>query len=458
MRNKRDFPEDFVWGAATASFQIEGGAEAEGRGESVWDAFCRQPGKVRGLDDGREACDHYHRWREDIGLMRELGLKGYRFSVAWPRVIPGGVGAVNAAGLDFYERLVDGLLAAGIEPFPTLYHWDLPQVLEDRGGWPARETVEAFAAYAEAVVKRLGDRVGRWMTLNEIPIFVSHGYGNGLHAPGRKLERRALNQAYHHALLAHGRAVAAVRAHARPGAQVGLVNCPLVTLPVAETPEHVAAARAAFHRYNAYLLDPLHRGAHAPWWLAEQGADAPEIRDGDLAAIAAPCDFHGLNLYSGVFVEAAAEGEPGARPGGWRELPFTGRYPRLSMPWLKPTPQLVYWACRLMREDYGAREFYVTECGAAAEGERPDPDFQGRVVDLERREFLRTYLLEARRAVAEGYGLKGWFVWSLLDNFEWAEGYAKRFGLVHVDYRTQRRTPKESYRWYREVIRAGKVL
>lgn len=443
------FPADFLWGAATAAFQVEGSTSADGRGVSIWDRLCRQPGRIKGGDDGDEACDHYRLWRQDLRLMGSLGLGAYRFSISWPRVIPEGTGAVNVPGLDFYDRLVDGLLERGIVPFPTLYHWDLPQPLEDRGGWLSRATVDAFGAFAEAVVRRLGDRVGSWLTLNEIPIFISHGYQNGLHAPGRQVTRREANQAYHNALLAHGRGVEAVRRFAPSSARVGLVNNPLVPVPVSETPENAAAARLGMARLNAYLLEPLYRGAYAPWWLAEQGADAPDIRPGDLESISAPCDIHGLNLYSGVFVEAAAT------PEGYRLLPFPKGYPKMTMDWLKPMPQIVYWGCRLMGEEYGARDLYITECGCACDDHR---DAEGRIIDLDRLQWLRGHLLEAKRAVDEGLGLKGFFVWSLLDNFEWQEGYSKRFGMVHVDYRTQERTPKESALWYKSVIRGRKIL
>lgn len=446
------FPPDFLFGAATAAFQVEGSTEADGRGESIWDRLCRRPGHIKGADDGAEACDHYRRWPEDIRLMRGMGLEAYRFSIAWPRVIPAGTGAVNAKGLDFYDRLVDGLLAAGIKPFATLYHWDLPQPLEDAGGWPSRVVPDAFTAYAEAVVRRLGDRVDRWMTLNEIPVFTSHGYGNGLHAPGKILARKEQNLAVHHALLAHGRAVEAVRRFAKPGAQVGLVNNPLIGVPALETEAHAEAARKAVVRFNGYMLEPLCHGAYAPWWLEEQGADAPEVAEGDLAAIAAPCDFMGLNIYSGVFVE------PSASPAGFRELPFPKGYPKLEMNWLKPMPQVIYWGCRMMREVYGARDLYVTENGCACVDERVEVDGETRVMDSDRVQWLRDHFAAAKRAVDEGLPLKGFFVWSLLDNFEWQEGYSKRFGLLHVDYRTQRRTWKDSARWYKIVIQGRKIV
>lgn len=443
------FPDGFRWGAATAAFQVEGAARDEGRGESIWDRFCRIPGNVVGMDNGEHACDHFHRWPQDLELMASLGIKSYRFSVAWPRVIPGGRGQPNRAGLDFYDRLVDALLAKGIEPFVTLYHWDLPQPLQDTGGWTDRGTVEAFAAYAGEVVRRLGDRVGQWMTLNEIPIFIGQGYQQGTHAPGSRLDAKAVNQAYHHAFLAHGHAVRLVREFARKDAQVGLVNIPAIPVPVAETPANLEAASKAFVRMNGYLTEPIFRGAYAPWWLEEQGAAAPVVREGDMALISSPCDFHGLNIYSGQFVEAS-----GTAP-GYRLLPFPKGYPKLALDWLKPVPQAIYWGCRHMQEIYGTPKFYISESGCACEDER---DGEGRIIDLDRLSWLRSHFQEAHRAVSEGLGLEGYFVWSLLDNFEWAEGYSKRFGIIHVDYATQERTPKESARWYSEVIRAGRVV
>lgn len=443
-----DFPADFIWGTATASFQVEGAASEDGRGESIWDRFCRTPGKVAGGHTGDVACEHYHRFPQDIKLMQEMGARAYRFSTAWPRIFPQGRGPINTAGLDFYDRLVDALLKAGIEPYLTLYHWDLPQALQDEGGWLSRGTVDAFAGYCEAVVGRLGDRVGHWMTLNEIPCFIGKSYDEGKHAPGLHVSRRQLNQAYHHAFLAHGRAVRTVRALARKDSEVGLVNNPYITVPLMETPAHIEAAARAYDRRNAYLLDPILRGAYAPWWLEEQGADAPEVGKGDMETISAPCDFHGLNVYSGFFTE------PAGNPEGFDIIPFPSGYPRLNLDWLKPVPQSVYWACRYMREDYGVKKLFISESGCSTDDM---PDAAGRVMDLERVQWLRSHFLEARRAIEEGLGLQGYFVWSLLDNFEWSEGYLKRFGIHYVDYATQARVPKASARYVSEVMRSGRL-
>jgi beta-glucosidase len=442
------FPPDFLWGTATASFQIEGAAREDGRGESIWDRFCRTPGKVAMGHDGDVACDHYHRYPEDIALMKDLGARAYRFSTAWPRVVPAGRGPVNPLGLDFYDRLTDALIEAGIEPYVTLYHWDLPQALQEDGGWLARSTVDAFADYSEAVIRRLGDRVKHWMTMNEIPCFIGKAYVDGKHAPGLNLGRRQLNQAYHHAFLAHGRAVRLVREHARKDSEVGLVNNPLVTVPLIEDEAGAKAAARAYDRRNAYLLDPILRGRYAPWWLEEQGADAPEVGKGDMEIISSPCDFHGLNIYSAYFTEPA----PG--PEGFAFIPFPSGYPRLNLDWLKPVPQGIYWACRYMAEDYGVKKLYISESGCSCDDA---VDAQGRVMDLDRVQWLRTHFQEARRAAAEGLPLKGYFVWSLLDNFEWSEGYLKRFGIHYVDYATQRRIPKASARYVKEVIRSGRL-
>jgi beta-glucosidase len=441
------FPSDFLWGTATASFQVEGAASEDGRGESIWDRFCRTPGKVAGGHTGDVACDHYHRYPEDIRLMKELGAKAYRFSIAWPRVVPAGRGPVNPAGLDFYDRLTDALLKAGIEPYVTLYHWDLPQALQDEGGWLSRGTVDAFAAYAEAVIRRLGDRVGNWMTMNEIPCFIGKSYDEGKHAPGLHVSRRQLNQAYHHAFLGHGRAVRLVREHARKGAEVGLVNNPYITVPLIEDAEGARAAAAAFDRRNAYLLDPILRGAYASWWLEEQGPDAPEVAAGDLEVISSPCDFHGLNVYSAYFTE------PSAGPEGFAIVPFPTGYPRLNLDWLKPVPQSIYWASRYMAEGYGVEKLYISESGCSCDDAK---GADGRIMDLDRVQWLRDHFRQARRAVSEGLPLRGYFVWSLLDNFEWSEGYLKRFGIHYVDYETQERIPKASARYAREVFRTGR--
>jgi beta-glucosidase len=444
------FPEGFVWGVAAAAAQVEGAAREDGKGESVWDRFAATPGRVKNGDTPEVACDHYHRFEADAELMRELGVRHYRLSVAWPRVIPDGDGPVNSRGLDFYDRLIDALLARGVTPWVTLFHWDLPQALEDRGGWPVRGTVHAFGPYAEAVVRRLGDRVKRWFTLNEIPCIVGNGYGKGYFAPGRREPAKVVNQAYHHALLAHGHAVAAVRALGGSGAQAGLVHnhLPAPQIPVTETVPDIAAARAEYERTNRQLMGPLFLGRYPEAFLAEAGTDAPDVAPGDLEWIAQPTDFLGLNPYAGDFVRAGRDGRP-------ELLPFPRQFPKGDLWWINVTPQSLYWSVRHAAEVFGVRTFYITENGSAFADEMTPP---GEVLDLDRREYLRNYLIALHRAVAEGFDVRGYFLWSLMDNFEWAEGYGKRFGIIHVDYATQRRTPKLSARWYSQVMRENRIV
>jgi beta-glucosidase len=444
------FPPGFVWGVAAAAAQIEGAAREDGKSESIWDRFASVPGKVDNGDTPGVACDHYHRYAEDVALIERLGIRHYRLSVTWPRVVPEGDGAVNGRGLDFYDRLIDALLARGVTPWVTLFHWDLPQALEDRGGWPVRATADAFGPYAEAVVRRLGDRVRHWFTLNEMPCFIGKGYGDGYFAPGRREGARVLNQAYHHALLAHGHGVAAVRAFGGPEARVGLVHnhLPPPQIPVAETEADIAAARAEYERTNRHLMGPVFLGRYPDAFLREAGQDAPRVEPGDLEHIAQPTDFLGLNLYAGDFVRAGRDGRP-------ETLAFPRQFPRGDLPWINVTPQTLYWAVRHAAEVFGVRTFLITENGAAFD-DRATPE--GEVLDLDRREYLRNYLIALHRAVAEGYDVRGYFLWSLLDNFEWAEGYGKRFGIVRVDYTTQARTPKLSALWYAQVARENRIV
>jgi beta-glucosidase len=431
------FPDDFVWGVATSAYQIEGATREDGRGESIWDRFCDTPGKVRAGDTGAVACDFYHRYPEDIRLLQELGVDAFRFSVAWPRILPEGRGRVNAAGLDFYDGLVDALLAAGITPFVNLFHWDLPQVLEDQGGWPERATVDAFAEYTEAVAGRLGDRVRNWITHNEPFCSSWLGYGHGVHAPGHTSVPKALAAA-HHILLSHGRALEVLRA-ASPEAELGIV---IDSWPVRPATEHEADARAAVYAdgvSNRWFFDGLFRGAYPEDMLEAFGADVPHIADGDLQAISAPVDFVGVNNYSHRTVRAGADGLPVAVPA---VAPLT------DMGWEIHPPALVEVLTRLHR-DYGLDSLYVTENGAAFSDTRTH---DGRVHDVERVDYLRSYTDAVAGAIADGVPVRGYFAWSFLDNFEWAEGHARRFGLVFVDYPTLERVPKDSFDWYRDRI------
>ena len=437
------FPPDFTWGVAAASAQIEGAAFSEGKGESIWDKFCRIPGKVANGDTLDVACDHFHLYEQDADLMKELGWRNYRLSVAWPRIFPDGGTTENAPGLEFYDRLIDAFLARDIMPWVTLFHWDLPQTLEDKNGWLNRDTVDAFAHYAEAVTKRLGDRVKNWFTLNEMPCFIGLAYETGIHAPGRQEPMQLVNQGYHHALLAHGRAVEIVRANVR-GGKVGLVHNPPTPIPVIEIEEHIEAAKINYERTNGPLMMPIFRGQYPDWFM--DSPDAPKVQKGDMEIIAQPGDFLGLNLYAGYFV--SADNPQGA-------LPLPEQFPTGDLEWIKITPQTLYWQIRLAQEVFGVESFYVTENGSAFADKLTD---DGEVIDMDRREYMRNYLIGLQRASAEGFDVRGYFAWSVMDNYEWAEGYEKRFGLIHVDFETQKRTPKLSAKWYSAVCRENRVL
>jgi beta-glucosidase len=431
------FPSDFVWGAATASYQIEGAAHEDGRGESVWDRFCATPGKVRSGDNGDVACDFYHRYPEDVRLMKGLGLDAFRFSIAWPRVLPQGRGAVNQAGLDFYDRLVDELLANEIEPFATLFHWDTPQALEDEGGWPARSTAEAFLEYTEAVVGRLGDRVRHWITHNEPWVYAWVGHAWGAHAPGRTSEPDAVAVA-HHLLLSHGWAVEAIR-RAAPDARVGITLNLAQVYPATDTPEDEAAAYRRDGEDNRWFLDPAFRGSYPADLLERNELVAPYVRDGDLDAISAPLDFLGINNYSRFIVAAGADGP---RTVGNPDAQHT------DMGW-EVYPDGLHDVLVRVARDYEPAAIYITENGAAF------PDVRvhdGAVHDIERTAYLESYIGAVGRAISGGAPVKGYFVWSLLDNFEWAYGYSKRFGIVYIDFPTLERVPKDSFYWYRDLI------
>jgi len=444
----RRFPPGFTWGVATSSFQIEGATHADGRGESIWDRYCATPGKIEDGTDGTVACDHYRRWPEDVALMAGLGVNAYRFSVAWPRVLPSGVGAVNGAGLDFYDRLVDGLLAKGITPWVTLYHWDLPQPLEERGGWASRDVVPAFEAYADAVTRRLGDRVNHWITHNEPWCAAVLGYARGEHAPGHKDWSLALKAA-HHLLLSHGTTIPIIRANAK-GAKAGIVLNPVPGVAASDSAVDRDALRRFDGEFNRWWLDPLHGRGYPEDIVADHRAAghwSDFVRPGDLEAIAAPTDFLGINYYSRGIIRAdvpEAHNEP-------RLIPAPGPERCTDMGWEVYPDGLRMLLGRLHR-DYGTASLVVTENGAAyAHG----PDATGEVDDEPRRVYLEGHLGACLDALAEGAPLDGYFAWSMLDNFEWAFGYEKRFGLVHVDYDTQKRTVKRSGRWFADVVRAN---
>ncbi|HEY0739758.1 MAG TPA: GH1 family beta-glucosidase [Herpetosiphonaceae bacterium] len=442
------FPDGFVWGAATASYQIEGATDEDGRGESIWDRFSHTPGKTLNGDTGDVACDHYHRWESDIKLMQELGLKAYRFSVAWPRILPEGRGQINEAGLAFYDRLVDGLLAAGITPWVTLYHWDLPQVLEDAGGWTNRATADAFAEYTEVITQRLGDRVKHWITLNEPWCSSFLSYYIGEHAPGHKNFPEAL-AAVHTLLLAHGKAVPIVRRNS-PGAQVGITLNLAQVYPATESPADQAAARRYDGYFNRWFLDPLYGRGYPEDMLALYGNKVPAIEAGDFETIAAPTDFLGLNYYTPSFVYDNPN-DPLLSVGHTRleDAEYT------AMNWAI-YPQGLYDQLLRVPRDYPTGPLYITENGAAYDDAAPqEVDGELRVTDAERTSYYARHLDAAQRAIEVGSPLKGYFAWSLMDNFEWAFGYGKRFGITYVDYQTQQRVIKDSGRWYSRVIAAN---
>ena len=428
------FPKDFVCGAATAAYQIEGAWNEDGKGESIWDRFSHTPGKIHGGDTGDIACDHYHRYRQDVALMRRLGLQAYRFSIGWTRVLPEGLGAVNPKGLAFYDRLVDELLAANIQPFITLYHWDLPQALQDRGGWGNRDIAGYFADYAALMVRRLGDRVRCWTTFNEPWVAAFIGYRDGRHAPGLQDEKLAL-QAAHHLLVAHGLAAQAIRAIASR-LEVCIV---LDVFPVeagTDLPEDHSIADMAWQTRTGWFLDPLLRASYPPSAWRTYGSNAPLVLPGDLALISQRLDFLGVNYYSRHLVRNGelVKTVPGSE--------YT------EMGWEIHAPAFCRLLIRLKRE-YPIPAFYITENGAAFADEL---GADGCVHDARRINYIRDHLREIGRAIGEGVDVRGYFLWSLLDNFEWTYGFSKRFGIIYVDYATQQRTVKDSGEWYAQVI------
>jgi beta-glucosidase len=441
------FPPDFVWGAAAASYQIEGAADADGKGPSVWDMFCKKQGTVWNAQSGDVACDHYHRFREDVGLMKSIGLAAYRLSIGWPRVLPDGTGRINERGLAFYDQLIDALLEAGIAPYVTLFHWDFPLSLYHQGGWLNRASADWFAEYTERVVRRLGDRVSHWMTLNEPQVFVGAGHYEGRHAPGDKLRFAEVLRAAHHVLLAHGKSVQAIRAASPRPCQVGFAPVASVHYPVSETPENVAAARertlaitARTTWSNTWWNDPVFLGRYPEDGLKLYAGELPEILAGDMAQIAQPLDFFGVNIYQGTPVRALPAG-------GAEAVPHPVGHPITGFDWAV-TPDAMYWGTRFLHERYG-KPLIITENGISC---RDWVSLDGKVHDPQRIDFTRRYLIALRRALAEGIPVSAYFHWSIMDNFEWAQGYKERFGLIFVDYATGRRTLKDSAYWYRDLI------
>jgi len=454
------FPDGFGWGTATAAYQIEGGATDGGRGPSIWDTLGRVPGAIANGDTGDVACDHYHRSAEDVELLGWLGAPYYRFSIGWPRVQPAGTGPLNPVGLDFYQRLVDGLLARGLRPWITLYHWDLPQPLQDAGGWPARDTADRFADYARAVHERLGDRVEIWTTLNEPWCSAMVGHAEGRHAPGLR-DPHAAVAAMHHLLLGHGRAVQALRAGGCR--QVGLTLNQYAIYPATDDPADAEAASRIDALVNRAYLDPVCRGSYPADLLAHLGRHTDVetlVHDGDLTDISAPIDLLGVNYYTRHVLRRRTAAETAAAaglPSPWLWSPdiefVRGDLPRTTMNW-EIFPEGLHATLTRIATDYPGVPLWITESGAAF----PDAlSPQGTVEDQSRIDYLAAHFGAAHRALTDGVDLRGYFVWSFLDNFEWSYGYDRRFGLVHVDYPTQRRTAKASAHWYRAVIAANAV-
>jgi beta-glucosidase len=446
----RSLPQDFLWGTATSAYQIEGAWQDDDKGESIWDRFTHTSGRILNSDTGDVALDHYHRYRDDVAQIKAMGTRAYRFSISWPRIFPQGTGQSNSRGLEFYDRLADELLNNDIEPFATLYHWDLPQALQDSfGGWQSRDTAKAFADYAGFVSAKLSDRIRHFFTLNELATFVELGYGEGRFAPGLTLPPVDLNQVRHHAVLAHGLAVQAIRASAKPGTKVGLAENITAAVPVIETAENIAAAERATRELNAGYLTVILEGRYTEAFLTSAGADAPKFTLEDLRTIATPLDFVGINVYTPRYVRAT-----GVSP-GYEVLPFSKSHPRMASSWQFFGPEALYWAPRHLQKIWKVKEIYISEngCGAADE-----PAADGIVYDTDRIMFLRSNLSMLQRATAEGVPVRGYFLWSLFDNFEWSDGYDTRFGLIHVDYPTQKRTPKLSAAYYSDVIRRNVLV
>lgn len=452
------FPADFTWGAASSAYQIEGAAAEDGKGRSVWDAFCEMPGNVAGRHHGLVACDHYHRFREDVRMMRDLGARAYRFSICWPRVLPEGRGAVNPAGIAFYDRLVDELLENGIEPWATLFHWDFPEALMAGGGWLDRDVADGFADYAAVIANRLSDRVRHWMTLNEPQCFIGFGHCTGTNAPGLKLSHAECLQAGHHVLLAHGKAVQALRSFCVIAPIIGWAPVGVVSMPASDDPMDIEAARKSM--FSVHGGDSRNMGMHAnlwsnTWWgdpvvfgtypedgILAAGDAMPVIEEGDMEIISQPIDFYGTNIYTGALYREGLDGNP-------RLVPHPDGGPLSAFKW-PITPPSLRWGPRFLHERYGL-PVIVTENGVSL---ADWVSMDGAVHDPQRIDFMRRYLGELENAIADGADVRGYFHWSIMDNFEWAEGYRQRFGLVHVDYETQVRTPKDSAFWYRDFIRS----
>lgn len=440
------FPADFVWGAAAASYQIEGAAHEDGKGLSVWDMFTRIPGRIWNDQTGAVACDHYHRYPEDVAVMSQIGLKAYRFSISWPRVIPAGIGAVNPKGLDFYDRLVDAMLAAQVTPYVTLFHWDYPYELFCRGGWLNPDSPAWFAEYTKVLVDKLSDRVSHWFTINEPQCFIGLGHYEGHHAPGLTHGFPEILRMGHNVLLAHGKAVQVIRANSKTASRVGYAPLAEISVPATNRGADIKAARK--HTFSvrpkdywscSWWMDPVYLGHYPEEGLAAFGSDLPPIADRDFDTICQPLDFCCFNIYTGKYVQAGSAGP--------ESVPMALDHPTTAFRW-PVSPEILYWAPRFYYERYKL-PIVITENGMS---NIDWASLDGKVHDPQRIDYLNRHLLELERAIDEGVKVHGYFQWSLTDNFEWAQGFKERFGLVHVDFTTQKRIMKDSAHWYKEVI------
>lgn len=440
------FPKKFVWGAAASSYQIEGATFEDNKGLSIWDHFCRQPGKIFNGDTGETACNHYHCYKDDIKLMADIGIKAYRFSISWPRVLPEGKGTINEKGLDFYDKLVDTLLEYDIKPWATLYHWDFPYNLYCQGGWLNRDSSDWFAEYVSVIVDKLSDRVSKWMTLNEPQIFIQYGYDKGAHAPGVKMGWSDILRIWHNCLLAHGKAVLAIRDKSVQKPSIGAASCGLVTIPFSETPEDIEAARKAMfgehlinNRTVTWFADPLIFGKYPQEETESYGSQMPEIQASDMDIISQPLDFFGMNIYKGKYYRANQDG-------GYESVDVPG-HDFTAFNWAV-TPKALYWGPKFLFERYNL-PIVITENGMANDDHVEN---DGKVHDSKRINFHEQYLREYCRSAKDGVNIEGYFLWSIMDNFEWAEGYSKRFGIIYIDYESQKRILKDSAGWYKNVI------
>ena len=458
------FPKGFIWGVATASYQIEGAADEDGKGPSIWDTFCQKEGAIWKGQSGDIACDHYHRYKEDVALMKQIGVGAYRFSISWPRVIPQGTGTINRKGLEFYDKLIDELLAAGITPYVTLFHWDYPYELYCRGGWLNQDSSDWFAEYTKVIVEKFSDRVKHWMTLNEPQVFIGLGHQSGLFPPGYQLRFAEVLTAVHNVLLAHGKAVQTIRAYSKAKCQVGLAPVGIVSIPATDSPEDIKAAKQTMFSVaskdetlfsvpsknvwnNTWWLDPIFYGQYPKDGLELFGGDVPLIRDKDMETIHQPLDFFGVNIYRGQTIHASKDGQS-------EIVPEPVGFPITAYTW-PITPEALYWGPRYFWERYKL-PIIITENGIS------NADWvalDGKIHDPQRIDFLNRYLLQLQKACEDGVEVSGYFQWTFTDNFEWVSGYKPRFGLVYVDYPTQERIPKDSAYWYKDVIASnGAVL